>query len=315
MQTKEFHAMGCRIAVWLDEDGPAAKDVVEQVPDWFETWEQSLSRFRENSELRTVNRNPEVRQVVSEPFWQVLQTAIEMEHRSNGLVTPAVLGALESAGYNSDFATGRVPLFRLSEEENREVADISSLEIFPETRQIMLPAGLRLDFGGTVKGWAAHQTMLRLAEFGPAMVNAGGDISVSGPGIDGQPWKIGIIDPLQPGLDLVRLAIHTGGVATSGKDYRKWLQNGVLRHHIIDPRTGEPALTDILTASVTAPTVMEAEMAAKVLFILGSEEGGEWLRDHPQYASLLVLDGGEALASEKFNRLYWRENESTILSN
>ena len=61
------------------------------------------------------------------------------------------------------------------------MTDLSDLEVFPgyPGNQI-LPAGLRLDFGGIAKGWAAHQTMLRLAEFGPVFVNAGGDISISG---------------------------------------------------------------------------------------------------------------------------------------
>jgi thiamine biosynthesis lipoprotein len=88
------------------------------------------------------------------------------------------------------------------------------------------------------------------------------------------------------------------GLATSGKDYRKWLQDGVLRHHIIDPRSGFPAETDILSASVLAPTIMEAEMAAKVIFILGSEDGAAWLKDRPHLGSLLVLDDGDVLISQ-----------------
>jgi thiamine biosynthesis lipoprotein len=157
---------------------------------------------------------------------------------------------------------------------------------------------MRLDFGGTAKGWAAHQCMLRLAEFGPVLVNAGGDISISGLHTDGSAWQVGIIDPLQPAIDLVRLKVGRSGVATSGKDYRKWLQDGILRHHIIDPRTGLPAETDILSASVLAPTAMEAEMAAKVIFILGSEDGAAWLQKQPQLGSLVVLDDGEVLISQ-----------------
>jgi thiamine biosynthesis lipoprotein len=311
MQKKEFRAMGCQITAWVDSDSIDAVRALGQVPDWFETWEQSLSRFRDDSELCRVNRLPDELQSVSETFWQVMQTAREMEEISEGLVTPVILDALETAGYTQDFAMEMVASSPSLVPGNLQKPNLFDIEFFPDNRLIRLPAGLRMDFGGVAKGWAAHQTMLRLSEYGPAMVNAGGDISISGPKSDGNPWQVGIIDPLQPEMDLVRLSLRSGGLATSGKDYRKWVQNGVLRHHIIDPRTGEPAMTDVLTASVAAPNVMEAEMAAKMIFILGTEDGGEWLQEHSQYASLLVMDAGELFASEKMKKLMWRNNGST----
>lgn len=311
MVQKEFRAMGCRITVWLDSDTLEAQTVLNKVPDWFEEWEQSLSRFRENSELCQVNQSPGIRQSVSGTYWQVLQTAFEMEQSSGGLVTPAVLNSLEAAGYDHNFVDGMAAAGSRMNLEKSNIKNISDLQVFPETHQVTLPEGLRLDFGSTAKGWAAHQTMLRLSELGPVMVNAGGDISISGLKKDKDPWMVGILDPLQPEMDLVRVPMGHGGVATSGKDYRKWLQNGVLRHHIIDPRSGAPAETDILSASVIAPTVMKAEMAAKVLFILGSEEGGEWLIEHPDYASLLVLDSGEVMVSQKFKQILGGNCEST----
>jgi FAD:protein FMN transferase len=313
MQKKEFRAMGCQIAAWVDSDTADAIRMLDQVPGWFETWEQSLSRFRDDSELCRVNRHPDELQSVSDTFWQVMQTAREMEEISKGLVTPVVLDALETAGYTHDFMLEMVAFSPSFVPVNFQKPNLSDIKFFPDTRQIRLPAGLRMDFGGVAKGWAAHQAMLLLSEFGPAMVNAGGDISISGSKANGYPWQVGIIDPLQPEMDLVRLSLRSGGLATSGKDYRKWVQNGVLRHHIIDPRTGEPAITDVLTASVAASSVMEAEMAAKMIFILGTEDGGEWLQEHPQYASLLVMDAGDVFASEKMKKLMWRNNGSTNL--
>jgi FAD:protein FMN transferase len=312
--TKEFRAMGCQIAVQLDADAAATR-LLENVPVWFEEWEQSLSRFRPDSELTHVNLTAGIRQPVSETFWKVLNLSLEMERSTGGLVTPAVLNALELAGYEFSFEPGQK-----MERDNRHgqfspAPDISELEIYPETKEILLPPGLRLDFGGTAKGWAANETMLRLSDKGPVMVNAGGDICVSAPQLNGLPWKVGIIDPLQPKLDLVQLAIPAGGVATSGKDFRNWLQNGVLRHHIIDPRTGEPAITDILTCTAYATTVMEAEAAAKALFISGSEDENSWLLNHPRTAALLVMDDGSLRSTQTMQKLFWRENDTTNRSN
>jgi thiamine biosynthesis lipoprotein len=91
-------------------------------------------------------------------------------------------------------------------------------------------------------------------------------------------------------------------VATSGKDYRRWKLDGVWIHHIIDPRTGQPAETDVLASTVIAPTVTEAEMAAKVVLISGSQSGLVWLEAHPQMAGLLVLDDGKLLYSQRIDK-------------
>ena len=72
-----------------------------------------------------------------------------------------------------------------------------------------------------------------------------------------------------------------------------------MNHHIIDPRTGQSAQTDILRATVVAPTVMEAEAAVKSVFLLGSEAGLEWLEADPGLAGLLILDNGQMLTSSR----------------
>lgn len=314
MITREFRAMGCQMAVQLDANESDAR-FLDAVPGWFEVWEQSLSRFRADSELSRVNQNPEKWQTVSDIFWQVFELSSEMYRFSNGLVTPAVLPALENAGYEFSFEPGGSFSAYPINSTASDVRDFSEVEYRSNHHEIRLPEGMRLDFGGIAKGWSAHQAMLRLSKYGPVLVNAGGDISISGPRLSGIPWKVGIIDPLQPKRDLVHLSLSAGGLATSGKDYRAWRQNGVMRHHIIDPRTSAPAVTDILTSSVIAGTVMEAEAAAKVLFIHGIEEDGTWLSEHPHLAALQVTDDGSLRATQLMKMHFWRENDPTIQSN
>lgn len=314
MITREFRAMGSRMAVQLDAD-EANAHVLDAVPGWFEEWEQSLSRFRADSELNLVNQNPGTWQPVSDIFWQVFQLSSEMFRFSKGLVTPAVLPALENAGYEFSFVPGGSFFGYSNNPATFDVPDYSDVEYRSSRHEIRLPEGMRLDFGGIAKGWSAHQAMLRLAKYGPVLVNAGGDISISGPRLGGLPWKVGIIDPLQPERDIVHLSLTAGGLATSGKDYRAWRQNGVLRHHIIDPRTGAPAETEILTSSVIADTVMEAEAAAKVLFIHGLEDDDAWLSEHPNLSALQVMDDGSLRATKTMQTHFWRENGPTIQSN
>lgn len=287
--------MGCSMLAVVDSRSAYAATQLRRLPVWFEGWEQSLSRFRTDSELSQMNHHPGQPVQVSEWLWDVFQTALRAENVSQGLVTPTVLDALEAVGYDrsfDDFSTNTVTPVQLHPVARM---DLKNVVIDPINRSITLPRGVRLDFGGTAKGWAAHQAMLRLSAYGPTLVDASGDIAISGPMRGDQPWSIGIANPFKPGENLALLSLKRGGVATSGRDYRSWRQGNLIRHHIIDPRTSEPAETDILTATVIAPDVMEAEMAAKVVFILGSIDGVAWLEKNPTYSAFLILENRETI--------------------
>jgi thiamine biosynthesis lipoprotein len=302
---REFKAMGCHMLAALDLPVENPSTQLEQVPGWFETWEQSLSRFREMSELSLLNSSAGTPLPVSETLWDVLQTALEAERLSFGLVTPAVLDALVMAGYDRSFNQLTPAPSNLMMDYFAPVGLLSEVLLDESNRTVCLLPGLRLDFGGIAKGWAADQATRRLAAYGPALVNAGGDISVSGPQSNGESWPIGITDPFNPEANLEILMIEQGGVATSGKDYRRWQQGGIWQHHIIDPRTGMPAQTDVLTATVIAPSAVEAEVAAKVALISGSRAGFEWLESNSSLAGMLVLEDGQCIYSQRFPQYLW----------
>ena len=293
----EFRAMGCEMLAAIDADSRPA--LLSRVPDWFEEWEQALSRFRFDSELMRLNRTHGQAVSVSETLWDVLQIARRAEKLTEGLVTPSLLDAIVEAGYDRPFDV--LP----HEAAHRPIPNVTAalpmtaIAIDDRNRTVTLPAGMSLDFGGVAKGWAAHQAMKRLQAEGPTLVNAGGDISISSSRADGSPWPVGITNPFKPTEEIEILLLKAGGVATSGKDRRRWLRNGVLQHHIIDPLTNQPAATDLLTVTVIAPDVMEAEAMAKAAFILGSRAGLEWIEARPQLAAVFILDNGQVLYSHK----------------
>jgi thiamine biosynthesis lipoprotein len=189
------------------------------------------------------------------------------------------------------------------------VYDWRGIEWSSYNRTVCLPSGVRLDLGGIAKGWAADEAVRRLGSYAAAMVDAGGDITVSGPMSGGGRWPIGMANPLAPDEALEVLMLEGGAVATSGKDYRKWQVNGEWKHHILDPRTGQPAETDVLSATVIAPTACEAEVAAKIAFIKGSRDGMAWLEDQPQLAGLLVLEDGTVLRSSRVEEYVKRKGK------
>jgi len=232
---------------------------------------------------------------VSQILWDVFQTAIWAEELSDGLVTPTILDSMIEAGYDRPFdeldriqSASPAPIMV-------EINPLSKVITNPSTHTITLHYGIHLDFGGVAKGWAAHQTMKQLEQNGPCLINAGGDIAISGPRIDGSPWAVGVSNPFEAGSDIEVLHLKRCGVATSGRDRRHWERNGVSYHHIIDPHTGLAAKTDVLRVTVIAPNVMEAEAAAKTVSILGMEKGLEWIESKSLYEGVVILENGEVI--------------------
>ena len=296
----EFRAMGCRIFAVVDS--PSQPELLAELPALFDHWEDHLSRFRPDSELNRINRANGLQAKVSATFADVLESAIAAEKLSGGLVTPVLLDALISAGYDRSFNLIPENGFGAQPAQIGFIPHLAEIDWDPTTATLWLPTDLHLDFGGVAKGWAADQAARRLSAFGPALVDGQGDIAVTGPRADGSLWQIGIADPFSEEENLAVLKLGKGGVATSGRDRRNWLQNGVLAHHIIDPRTGLPAETDVLTATVIAQTVMQAEAVAKTLLILGSDNALLWLDTHPEFDALLVLEDGQVLTSENIEK-------------
>ncbi|NCC35507.1 MAG: FAD:protein FMN transferase, partial [Chloroflexia bacterium] len=96
----------------------------------------------------------------------------------------------------------------------------------------------------------------------------------------------------------------------SGRDYRRWRQGADVLHHIIDPRTGRPATSDLLSVTVAAPTLEKAEAAAKAALILGSTTGLAWLETQPELAALLVPEENQPIQTTTWPSVCWKESAS-----
>jgi FAD:protein FMN transferase len=306
MQSIELRAMGSRVFAVIDRDGNEALRALRDVSGLFEAREARASRFRPESELCRLNARSGESIRVSQGLWNEVAAALSAARWSGGLVTPTVLAAVERAGYDRSFeridgAASETRAF------GRPSPSYRRITLDRERSEILLPPGVRLDLGGTAKGRAADHVSRRLGRVAPALVDAGGDVSVSGPKRDGSPWPVAISNPARPEEALEVVALSRGGIATSGRDFRRWRHAGVERHHIVDPRSGEPARSDVLTATVIANSALHAEIAAKVLIIAGSRAGLAWLEAESGLAAFLVLESGHSLESARFAAYRWRD--------
>jgi thiamine biosynthesis lipoprotein len=262
---ERFDAMG----TWI-EVRASTSDGHRAVRRLFERMEARFSRFLSSSELSLVNANPQDQISVSNDLAEVLSAAADLGTRTGGIVDPAVGGRVIEWGYDRTFdslspAGAPIP----SWDRPTWRIDGSIVHRSP---------GTRLDLGGIAKGWTAD----RAVDLGFAsVVSAGGDLRSSDPDT-----TVDIVDPW--GATPVRLSLGVGGLATSSISRRRWESAGGPAHHIIDPRTGDPAHTPVVSATVIAATAAEAEAGAKSVLIRGVE-GLAWARRQPWIRSALVV--------------------------
>ncbi|MFI6336623.1 FAD:protein FMN transferase [Streptomyces sp. NPDC050535] len=148
----------------------------------------------------------------------------------------------------------------------------------------------RLDPTGLVKGWSTERAARLLAAAGASgvSVNGGGDVQLYGVPGPHRPWRVGVADPLRPG-SLAAVVSAAGAdelaVATSGTAERGT--------HIVDPRTGKSAVTDLVAVTVVGPSLTWADAWATAAFAMGSRQALDWLESLPDVEALLITAGNE----------------------
>lgn len=286
MRREEFRAMGTTIYILLPES--QVEMGTQIVRTLFAEWEQTLSRFLPESELSRLNQQAGTPVAVSDLLYDVLATALTAAQATEGVYDPTLLDQLVQLGYDRTF--NDLPAVRFDPIIPGEPGGRwRGIKVDPIRRHVTLPTGIKLDFGGIAKGMAVDAALESLLQNGvrQALVNAGGDLAALGLPPDEEQWMVAV-----PGQDKFwTIPLRHGAVATSGIAHRHWWQGNTLRHHILDPRTGLPAQSDLWSVTVVADRCEQAEVAAKVAFILGSRSGADFLRRH-RIAGLLVHEDG-----------------------
>jgi thiamine biosynthesis lipoprotein len=236
-------------------------DVSAVVADAY-AFERRLTRFDAASELSRFNAAAGARVSVSLLLGELLRACLDAYALSDGLVNAACLPALIDAGYDRSITElWRHP----STIVHRARRELPALPRVLEVGQgwARLAAGCAVDLGGVGKGWLADCLCER---FDNAAINLGGDVRTRGPGPQGAGWAVALCDGRF-------VTVRDAGIATSGTSGRRWPGG----HHLIDPRTGAPARTDITTISVIADTALHAEILAKGACLIGNRAAHLWL--------------------------------------
>jgi thiamine biosynthesis lipoprotein len=292
MEIFRFRAMNTDITLAAQGNSFHVSQGFEKAQQYIEASERRFTRFSEDSELSQLNRAAGTWFHASADMTFVVSLAQQYVEQTNGLFDPSILPDLERVGYDRSMDLIRaeeslLPAARFA--PSPHLLPLQGLLVNPDENLIYVPHGVRIDLGGIAKGWIAEQAALILADYSLAcLVDAGGDMFMIGRPEGEESWLIELEDPRNADLALTRLNVPPGAVTTSSIAKRKWKQGETSRHHLIDPRSGEPAETDWVSVTVIAPHADMSEVFAKALLIAGPREAEMVAHNAPEIAYLAV---------------------------
>lgn len=289
-------------------DQAAADTAWAEVRAEFDAVDVALSRFRDDSELTMLNRLAGSGRVV-EVSWRTRQALATIDRAgrvTDGRFDASILGALERIGEHGaslEPASGPDPAPVPVAPQEGSVGRRSLVHVPP----------VPVDMGGIGKGlalrWACARALRSLPPGAGLQLEAGGDVVAGGnPPEDG--WRIGIEDPAAADANtaapLVVVELQSGAVATSSIRVRHWVApDGRAVHHLVDPRTGEPARTGLIAVTVAAPDPAWAEVWSKALFLAGRTGIGGEARSRDLAAWWITDEGRLGLTPAARVRTAW----------
>jgi thiamine biosynthesis lipoprotein len=266
---------------------PAAHAAVERE---LAAIDEACSRFRPDAELVGLNARAGRPVRVSPLLFEAVAVALRAARLTAGAVDPTVGASLEAAGYDRDLAAIAEdgPALRAL-----PAPGWRTVRVDETCRTVEILAGTRLDLGATAKALAADRAAAAASEAAGGagvLVSLGGDIALAG-AAPAAGWPVALADDHAappPGAPVV--ALRSGGLATSTTTLRRWRRGGREVHHILDPATGEPCPVHWRTATVAAPTCVDANVASTAAIVLGPH-AQRWLARAGLPARLVAADG------------------------
>nr|WP_235828880.1 FAD:protein FMN transferase [Anaerosacchariphilus polymeriproducens] len=255
-----------------------------------ERLEGMLSRFISNSEISKMNHLSGIGyQQVSSETYELLSNGVNFSKLSNGCF---------------DITIGPLVDFWRQSKSNRTQPNhyelksilplVNFIDIeFDECKKTVAlkKAGQSIDIGGIGKGYAADKVIEVFKKYGmeSGFTNFGGNVAVMGVKPDNSPWNIGIRHPRKENSIIGVVSVTDKSVVTSGDYQRYFIDNkGNRYHHILNPCTGYPSESGLISVTVLADSSMEADALSTIIFISGLSNVKKYLNVFPGIEVILI---------------------------
>ena len=298
--TRELFAMGTYIT--MSAYGEAAEDALVLSEDRIKELDAMWSVTDAGSDICKMNQSNGMPTEVSRETAEVLRFALDMAGKTDGALDPTISPIITTWGFIS--GKYHIP----SENELKDLLQIVDYQkVSLQENIVTLPAGMQLELGAVGKGYTADiiSELLKEQKITSALLDLGGNIQAVGTKPDGGDWRIGFKDPENEGSFGV-LSISDCAVVTSG-NYERYFtgEDGKVYGHIIDPATGYPAESGLLSVSIIAREGKLCDALSTSLFVMGCDKAAEYWREHKDFEMILITEDGEIHLTEGIKDKFW----------
>ena len=295
-EASESEIFALDTAITLKVYGSKRAQVLKKLEDKINELDDMLSTGKETSEVSRLNRSGEA--VLSPTVANLVKRSLGIYKKTDGLFDITIYPLMELWGFPTK--NYRVPSEKEIEEKLKLVGS-DKIDFNEETRKISFKnKGMEIDFGGIGKGYITDELVKILTDekVESAIINLGGNVFGFRKKPDGSLWNIAIRDPNEPDKYMAAIRLEDSAVITSGGYERYFEENGIIYHHILDPRTGKPSDSGLKSVSIISKDGTLADALSTSLFIMGEEKAiGYWKENGSNFDILLMTKDNRLLVS------------------
>lgn len=296
MSTLSFTAMDTVMELQLQGDRALGQEVQRQI----EALETAVSVTREGSAVYQANHTGQAR--LTGPAAELMEQALALCRRTGGALDVSVYPVVRAWGFTTgDYA---VPS-QQSLTQALEKVDYQALSFDRADGALTLPEGMEIDLGSVAKGFAGREAaeLLRSRGVTSALLSLGGNVQTVGGRADGSPWRVGIRSPWGEGLALI-LSVRDKAVVTSGGYERYFQQDGETYWHIMDPATGRPARSGLVSVTVVGDDGLVCDALSTALYVMGLEKAADFWRQSDDFQAVFISQDGSVTLTQGLEEAY-----------
>lgn len=281
--------------------GDNGEEILDYLEKRLNNYENKFSVTIDSSEVSAINSSNGEFVNVSAETYRLVSEAAQISALTDGAFDITVYPIVKEWG----FTTGEYNVPE-SKRIRSLLASVGSekIQFNSESKGVKLLKGMSIDLGGIAKGYIAMKLteIMKTEGLSSGLVSLGGNIHALGTKPNGNPWQIAIQHPTQASGYLGVLALTDRAAITSGGYQRYFEQDGEIYQHIIDPKTGAPARSDILSVTVITDNGIMGDAVSTALYVMGSEKALAFLEQHKDLEAVIFTDDERLLISSSLNK-------------
>lgn len=292
-EASESEIFALDTAITLKVYGSKRVVVLKKLEDKINELDEMLSTGKETSEVSRLNRSGVA--VLSPTVANLVKRSLDIYKKTDGLFDITIYPLMELWGFPTK--NYKVPSEKEIEEKLKLVGS-DKIDFNEETRKISFKnKGMEIDFGGIGKGYITDELVKILTDekVESAIINLGGNVFGFRKKPDGSLWNIAIRDPNEPDKYMAAIRLEDSAVITSGGYERYFEENGVIYHHILDPRTGKPSESGLKSVSIISKDGTLADALSTSLFIMGEEKAVKYWKENGSNFDILLMTNDNRL--------------------